>query len=184
MKNIYKTGSNTFKIIKYVNNKQEYFGCTNTYEEAVNLKKKCEENNWDKKILNQKGEVQDHKTNPMRHIHKNRDKYYVNKFKDGKLVYYGLFHNLEDAIRFRDYAEANNWEVEPVLKKYKTPHCLGKLPKYINYLKSKKYYTINHYDEESNSLMYYGHFKSLNEALNEREICIKCGWDWDAIVNY
>lgn len=95
---------------------------------------------------------------------KNLDVYEVTKRINGKLEYFGRYHTLDDAIKWRDYFIKNNWDLNLRL--------IGTVNKNI-YFKLGKYRIIKRIDGKE---YYFGSFNTLEEAETRlREIRFK-GW--------
>ena len=109
---------------------------------------------------------------PLRNINliKNLGQYRLTKSIKGKTNYYGQFNNIEEAIIMRDIEELCDW-------KYKL-HVNNYNPKHPFIQKIGQSYHIYYRNE------YFGCYDKLEDAEAERDICIKCNWDWNKIVEY
>ena len=96
----------------------------------------------------------------------------IRKRIGGILMYWGSFTTLEEARLYRAYYIGKNWVVNP--------HFINHEKRYIceqggRFIIQKR---IN------GKIEYFGTFKNLEDAQDERDICIACNWDLEAIVEF
>lgn len=97
-----------------------------------------------------------------------KGKFEIRKKVGGVLTYWGTYHTLEEARLYRAYYIGKKWMVNP--------HFMNR--KYI--YENNGRYTVSKMIE--GHTISYGTFNTLKEAISERDICIKCNWDFDLIV--
>ena len=82
---------------------------------------------------------------------KNLDVYEIIKNVNGKNEYFGRYHNLKDAIKWRDYFQENNWNTHLRLIGTPNKNIYLKLGKYriLKKINGKEYYfgSFNTYEE-------------------------------------
>ena len=109
----------------------------------------------------------------VRYIYKNKNgKYEIRKRIGGVLLYWGSFNTLEEAKLYRAYYMGKKWMVNP--------HFRNRDNRYIceqegSYIVRKRI---------SGVLNYFGTFKDLQKARDERDKCIACNWDLEQIVEF
>lgn len=98
-------------------------------------------------------------------------KYEISKYKDGKSYSFGSYSALDEAVKWRDYFEGNDW---PLNERF-----LHSSPKFIVEYKGKfkveKAFGNNSKGERKRYS--YGTFDTLEEAMLHRDKCIKSNWD-------
>ena len=94
----------SFRVTKWLNGKQKTLGSYPTLIGALMIRDWCQANDWKPyhRILSSTGE--DYIT-----IHNGA--YEIHKRVNGKLKYFGRYHTLEDAKKWRDYFIENNWDI-------------------------------------------------------------------------
>ena len=100
---------------------------------------------------------------------KKKKSYEVGRWINGKYVYFGSGRTLIEALMIKDWCESTGWK-----EKYFTSNT-GE--KYIS-LKDGRYYITKWINGK---LCYFGGWKTLEQAIDERNLFIKCEWDLDAI---
>jgi hypothetical protein len=94
----------------------------------------------------------------------------IRKRIGGVLLYWGSFPTLEEAKLYRAYYMGKKWDVNP--------HFLNK--RYI-WKRGDIFLVAKTINGQKN---YYGTFHNLDDAKNERDICMACNWDLDQIVEF
>ena len=95
-------------IGKQVNGKYFYFGNYQSLEKAKKVRDYFVEHDWDISERFKFMEIP-----PTRYIRKTRaGNYKIVKWLNGKMVYFGTFHSLEDAMLERDLLVESNWDWE------------------------------------------------------------------------
>ena len=84
------------------------------------------------------------------------------------LVYWGSFPTLEEAELHKAYYIGKNWEVNPSFRANR--HIVQRGEHYI-VMKS-----------ENGKRTIYGTFDNIEDARHERDVCVRCQWDFDLIV--
>ena len=106
-----------------------------------------------------------------RYIYQRRNGWFeIRKRIGGILIYWGSFPTLEEALLFRAYYIGKHWRTNPTFKANR--HIVKRDNSYL-IMKSK--------GGVSN---YYGTFKDLKTARQERDVCVACEWDFDRIVEF
>lgn len=105
-----KTSTGKFRVRKYINGKTIYFGTYDSFNEAVSIRDRLVENNWDKSILI----TDEDKVNEYyKYIRRNGDYCYdVNRpanNKKGLPRYMGTCTSIEEALYYRDLAKTNDY---------------------------------------------------------------------------
>ena len=99
--------SGKYSVIKQGKGTKESYGTFDTLSEAEYQVRLCKRFNWDKRLK---------PFDCMKHIWLRKDAktttYRIVREEDGKLVFYGTFHNLDDAKFERDILLACNWDIE------------------------------------------------------------------------
>lgn len=104
-----------------------------------------------------------------RNIIKQDDGYYIRKYINGKHIYLGYGKTLIIALMRLDWCRANNW------KPYRPDKS------YIQ--KTEWGYTLRKWNGERTE--HFGLFKTLDEAIKERNLLMRCDWDYDVLCeNY
>ena len=88
------------------------------------------------------------------------------------LLYWGSFPTLEEAKLYRAYYIGKNWEVNP--------HFKNREKRYI--VEQDGLFIVR--KRINNKLTNFAFLNNLEDAKNERDICIACNWDLDAIVEF
>lgn len=92
--------------------------------------------------------------------------------ENGEQIYYGIFHSLKEAEKYRDYCVDHDWQV------YKK-RLIRNLPKFISLTPNGSYVIRKTISGETK---YFGSLHSLEDAVEERDKLIKCNWDYDLLV--
>ena len=92
----------------------------------------------------------------------------IRKRIGGVLQYYGCFSTLEEAMLYRAYYIGKGWRVNPSFRSRQ----------YI-IRKGDKFMVMKYIDGERVS---FGTFDCFEDAQRERDVCVRCGWDFDLIV--
>ena len=102
---IHKTPYNTWRVAKWINGKYVSFGTFKSLKQAQKHRDICVRNEWDMKLKKRHG---------LKHIsnEKRRGRYYIHRRVNGKVIYYGYFSNILDAIRERDLLIKYNWDMD------------------------------------------------------------------------
>lgn len=142
-------------------------------EEILQIYNECVEADWDKEKLQQIKEK-------YRKIKKPKNLKYITQIKSGKYViykngkYYCTIPTKEEAIHYRNLLQENDWDISvlpPELKKRRKKHGL---PKHIRKTKDGKY-------QIQKGRSGWGVFKTLEEAVEERDLLEKYNWSYDFV---
>ena len=112
-----------------------------------------------------------------RYICSRPDGYVVRKTINKKLIYFGKFKTLEEAIQHRSLLEKNGW------KKIKETHRRMGNDRYI-YKRVTKYGVRWEICKRINGKQeYFGRFDDLEEARRERDMFEKNEWDYENVCS-
>lgn len=163
--------------VRHANNEGESikYGAFKTMEEAENHVKYCEKRRWDEMCIIPPREKNIREINRYIFLKKNGG-YYIMKHIRNKNVIFAHFNDLDEVRKYRDHCMWSGWN--PKMIKPHPRHDRDPTLKYIRE-KNGKYLLLKNIDGKPES---FGLFNTLEEAQKEREWCIKCGWDWDLIV--
>lgn len=100
------------------------------------------------------------------HFQKSTGNYFISKKVDGVQHHFGTYSTLDEAIKYRDYFQKNNWRLTERLHYSKS--------EYIRQLPSGRYCVEKQRDGTSVS---YGTFDNLEEAEHQVRLCKSFGWD-------
>ena len=107
------------------------------------------------------------------------DSYKLRKqyLKNGKNIqlYFGTFHDYNEAINYRDKCVRENWDESLILRKH-NPDM-----KYIKKTRNGRY-TIN--KRINGKMTHFNTFTNLIDAINERDLLIKYNWDYDLLCEH
>lgn len=115
-----------------------------------------------------------HKNNPGKFIYPHGNNFVVTHKICGITKHFGTFKSLSEAEKFRDYCVKYDWNIEP--KRVVSRHYL---PKYINKSPCGSYYIYKNLKDKTE---HFGTFRTLDEAVSERNKLIECDWDYDLLV--
>lgn len=107
------------------------------------------------------------------------DKYCVRKSVNGNVEYFGVYNTMKEAIEMRDKLIKNNWDKHIVPVK-----------KYLQ----KNRYIVKRTDKEGNvfyeitkriegNYTYFGRFKDIEQAIEERDFLEQNEWDYENICS-
>ena len=153
-----------YYVSRYFDNKTHFVGTGKTLIQALMMRDWAEQNNWNH-YPKQTG------TNEKYITQVNSGTYCVAKKIKGKTVYYGGFKTLEEAIEYRDFIISKGWSTN---YKYKNP--MKGLQKH------KHGYYVQLY--VNGKINYVGNFKTLENAIEVRDLFLKYNGDWDLICEH
>jgi hypothetical protein len=105
-----------------------------------------------------------------KYIHRKGNVYVIRKLINDKYGYFGQYKTISHAKKVRDWLMNHNWQwVIPDKEYYKSKYIR---PMYGKYIIEK---CINGKSES------FGTFNNLEEAIIERDLLIKCNWDYDVL---
>jgi len=96
--------------------------------------------------------------------------YEIRKRIGGTLLYWGSYPTIEEAKLHLAYYEGMEWKTSPA---HRANRHISQRGNSYTVVKS-----IN------NERISYGTFKTLEEARKERDICVKCQWNYDLICEW
>lgn len=103
-------------------------------------------------------------------------KYKISKHKDGTTKYYGTFDTLEEAKKEVERQTKSNWETPRIRRRAK--YNKSEENKYIQ----KQYYSDNYYIVKQGE--YYGTYKRIEDAREERDWLVANNWSYENIDLY
>lgn len=163
-----------YTVSKKVGNETVYFGTYDSLRDAKFARDYFEKHEWSTikrdELFNLLPE--ESRGRLGKHIHTDGAKYHIQKHINRKLVYFGRYPTLEDAIIARQYFEEHDWNPEDVskwnmAKPYKNNH------RFI--VKNNTGYQLKKTINGANT--YFGSYDTLDEALAAREYFEKHDWD-------
>lgn len=95
----------------------------------------------------------------------------IRKRIGGTLIYWGSFPTLEEAKLYRAYYIGKNWLVNPCFHNNR----------YIKQISDDSFVIVKKFNGKGD---YFGIFHDISIARAERDICMKCNWDMDKIVEF
>lgn len=156
----YHKKDDRYSVSKSINGKLQHLGGFKTLIGALMIKDWCEANQW-KPYPNNRN-----KSSGEKYIHyrENLDVYEIIKSINGHNEYFGRYHTLTEAKKWRDYFIEQDWDINQRL--------IGTINKNI-YFKLGKYRIIKHINGKD---YMFGSFNTLTEAEKRlHEIRLK-GW--------
>ena len=155
----------SFQIQKQIDGERFYFGTYKTEEEAQERVEFLKEHNWDTQ-------------NYLRHVFKYyyatpNGKYVVYKMINGRNYDFGRYDTEKEAMDMVDFLKQHDWDL-------KYAHIRNPEMKYIVKVRGK--YQIHRINNDTGKIEHYGTFNTLEEAQAERDLYVRCNWDWDLIV--
>jgi len=169
----YKNGYYT--VSKVINGLTCYVGNCKTLIQALMIRDWAEQNNW-KKYPKIKPIPKHKPCNPLRNIQKTQsNKFTIRKSINYKTYSFGSYNTLEEALKFRDYFERNNWPLTERFK-YSTPEFIQKVGDKFKVEKS-----FGNRVKGNRKRYSYGTYDTLEEAIQRRDECIKNDWSRELI---
>lgn len=153
----------TFTVVKRLDNKNYSFGTFHTEKEAKDRVEFLKKMDWDLKYRV--------KRNNCNHIYYNGTCYFIQKNQE----YYGSYSTRAEAKNAVKFFKEHDWDRSYV--KYKRD-MTNPISKYITRGYDSKYRIIKSIDGKVET---FGTFRTLNEAEEERDRCVKYDWDIDRI---
>ena len=108
----------------------------------------------------------------VKYVILSKGRYYVMKQHNGKQKYYGIFDNLDDAVKHRNYCIKHNWNDDCVYRRYPDGHS----KRYLRETNNGRW-VVN--KNINGKCVYFGLFDNLEDAMNHRDYCIANDWDLD-----
>ena len=161
-----KRPNGSFQIQKQIDGERFYFGTCKTEEEAQWRVEFLKEHNWDTQ-------------NYPRHVFKYyynspNGKYVVYKRINGRNYVFGSYDTEQEAKDMVDFLKRHDWDL-------RYAHIRNPETKHI--VKSHGKYHIKHFNKDTGKLEHYGTFSTLEEAQAERDLYVRCNWDWNLICD-
>lgn len=169
---INKQGNN-YVISRDINGKFKKFGIYKSIDETLLARDKLISNNWgeDKSLILKNLEIEELSGN-NHHIGKAGRLFVVYNLNNGIYTFYGFFRNISRAIKRRD-------KLTHLFKKESKNRENLKDIEYVT--KSKNHYRISRLINGSRN--YYGHYDTLEEAIEVRNLLIDYDWDYNFLIN-
>ena len=164
-KYIYKVG-NKFKIMKSIDGVNTVFGYYDSLEEARKFRDRFESENWVNNLY-----ISGRKTpldNVNRYIFRNGKRFGIQKSIDGVNTVFGYYDSLEEARKFRDRFESENWVNNP----HEEEFLKNRKDRYIHKI-GDKYYV---YKNVNNDILTFGEFESYEDAKLKLNYLIENDW--------
>ena len=156
----YRKSDDLYIVVKSVKGKVKHLGSFKTLIGALMIRDYCQANDWKPYPKNRSKSGEKYIS-----YRENLDVYEIVKNINGCNEYFGRYHTLEEAVKWRDYFIANDWDVN--LRLIGTPN------KNI-YFKLGKYRIIKNIDGKE---YYFGSFETFEEAEKRvKDIRLK-GWE-------
>lgn len=157
---------NGFRVQKRINGKLKVFGYFDTLNEAIKARNKFVSENWKDNPYNS------YKISPRKmedkYIYKTGNKFEVKKFVNGVDSVFGYYDTIEEAKKYRDKFESENWENNPYQPKtygYKRDQYIRK--------RGDKFYIFKRIDGD---IVNFGQYDSREEAITRRNQLIENNW--------
>ena len=100
--------------------------------------------------------------------------YNIQKRIDGRAICFARFHNLEEAVMYRDKLVEQDWNIElRLIKPHKNVDGMKYIQKVVGGYQLSK--VVDGHKR------HYGYFKSLKEAMKHRDYCVEHDWSEDCI---
>ena len=175
-KYIRKTSDGMYNVEKWIDGHTVYFGRFSSLLNAQKYRDFLVEHDWDTKYYFK------NKCAPLKYIQKTENNTYrIDKFLNGKTIYFGVFPSLVDAQKYRDFLIEHDWDLKYQRRKN---HCKArsKEMRYISYSKNHDVFQIN--KTIHGKVMYFGYYHTLEEAIHERDFYESIDWNMDLIDLY
>ena len=167
--------NNKYSVKKTINGKTYSTPVFNTIEEAKEIRAKWKAHGWGleyyNKIKKECGYTYFNRNTLPHYYIKHNGKYDVKKRLNGKTVHFGRYDTEEEAKERVEFLKKHNWDEQYIQKRiYPTTYIYKTL---------SNNYTVTKYLNGKKET--FGTFKDLQDAINERNHCIECDWDWELI---
>lgn len=171
---VYQVNPNWFIVKKFLDGDTVYFGGFTNLDEAKKHRDYCIEHDWSLDCVKSK---RDDEMRYLSQLPSNKYVIYKNLKVDGeyRTVYFGVFECLSEAKEYRDYCIEHEWDIKLCKRRYSSQG----LPKYITrqddgfIVQRRNYRTGEGYSQR---------FKTLEDAVRERNLLIQCDWDEDELI--
>ena len=166
--------NNKFIVRKKFHDKFRSFGSFSNLDEAILARDKLVNENWGMpkdKLLENLDMIELKGENKF--IGKAGKSFVVYNYSNDKCIFYGFYSSLRSAIRNRDNLISLNWDVSKVDNILYSKKDSKYITKVGNYFRISKLI-----DSE---LKYFGHYKTLDEAIEIRDKLIKNDWDGESL---
>ena len=155
----------TFQIQKVINSRLIHFGTYKTEDEAKKRVEFLKAHNWNRPIYT--------KSTPKHYSKVKNGKYVVYKTINKRIYNFGRYDTEKEAMDMVDFLKRHDWDL-------KYAHIRNPEMKYIEKVHGK--YLIHRINNDTGKIEHYGTFSTLEEAQAERDLYVRCNWDWDLIV--
>ena len=180
---LYFKDRNNFRVVKRIDGKNHYFGTYDNIGDAIICRDYYQKHNWNINLKKQNN------LNNYNYYHydKTNESYRVHKTINGIYYNYGSYKNETDAYFIVEGLKKAEWNINNLTGKYKEfweAHNKGTITgeKYIYLNDSGSYSIQKHINGE---YIYFNTFTTLEQAIQERDLLIKYGWDMELVCeNY
>ena len=155
----------TFQIQKVINSRLIHFGTCKTEDEAKKRVEFLKAHNWNRPFFT--------KCTPKHYSKVKNGKYVVYKTINKRIYDFGRYDTEKEAMDMVDFLKRHDWDL-------KYAHIRNPEMKYIEKVHGK--YVIHRINNDTGKIEHYGTFNTLEEAQAERDLYVRCNWDWDLIV--
>ena len=171
---VYQVKPNWFTVRKYLNGESVYFGGFTKLKDALRHRDYCVKHGWTLDCVKSK---RDDDNRYISQLPSGKYVIYKNLRVDNahKTIYFGVFETLSEAKNYRDYCIEHGWDIKLCKRRYSSQG----LPKYITrqhdgfIVQKMNYRTGEGYSQR---------FKTLEDAVRERDLLIRCNWDEDELI--
>lgn len=173
----YSSKKQLYEVRKTIKGKFHTFGYYHTEEEAQFIVEGLKKANWNPNHLEEEYLEfweEKNKENPFKHIHKMKYDYSIDKNVNGEFIHYYSCKSLIQALMVRDLLIANDWDPLVVPK-----HQTATGEPYI--YKSSKTDSFVIQKTINGQSVHFNTFKTLEDAILERELLIKYDWDMEKV---
>ena len=154
-----------YSVTVTINGKNRHLGSSPSLISALMMRDWCQANNWEVYPFNRNNSCGE----KYIHYRNNLNVYEIIKNINGQNEYFGRYHTLKEAIKWRDYFQSRGWPVNERL--------VGSINKNIKFRRGK--YII--YKRMNGREHYFGSFNSLEDAEEELFLLRKFNWDYDLL---
>ena len=156
----------TFQIQKVINSRLIHFGTCKTEDEAKKRVEFLKAHNWNRPFFT--------KCTPKHYSKVKNGKYVVYKTINKRIYDFGRYDTEKEAMDMVDFLKRHDWDL-------KYAHIHNPKMKYIEKVRGK--YQIKRFNKDTGKLEHYGTFSTLEEAQAERDLYVRCNWDWELICD-
>ena len=156
----------SFKILKQIDGERFYFGTYKTEEEAQWRVEFLKAHNWNRPFFT--------KCTPKHYSKVKNGKYVVYKTINKRIYNFGRYDTEQEAMDMVDFLKRHDWDL-------RYAHIHNPETKHIVKFHGK--YQIRRINNDTGKIEHYGTFSTLEEAQAERDLYVRCNWDWNLICD-